>query len=288
MDGLVARNPRVKALRRLINSSKERRAAGRYVLEHPVAIAEALAGAADPSSPIDASMIETVWVDEEQVEHFADLLSDAQELSLPATTLAPGVLASISDSIASPGVAATVLRPTTSLEELPEAPAGVAAFELVLVGLADPGNAGTIIRAAEAMGATRVIVAENSADPFGPKCVRATAGSILRMPVVTDVGIEDVLSHLSERRVATLATVVKHGLAPDALDDAVVGGPIAVLVGSEAHGLADEIVQICDHKVTIPLAGTVESLNAAVAISVVGFDLARRRGEAGGAQPGLG
>jgi RNA methyltransferase, TrmH family len=135
------------------------------------------------------------------------------------------------------------------------------------------------VRAAEAAGAAGVVFAGTSTDPFGPKAVRAAAGSVLRLPVAEasdTVTALEVLRSSGRRLVATVAT---GGAAPEAVD---LVGPVAVLVGSEAHGLADPVVAASDERLTIPLEPGVESLNAAVAGAVVLFEAARQR-RAGGA-----
>ncbi len=145
---------------------------------------------------------------------------------------------------------------------------------LVLVGLQDPGNAGTLVRVAEAAGCAGVVLTEHSVDLFNPKTVRATAGSLFRVPVAQDVPVDALLSACAAAAVPVVATAAVDGTDPS---DAPLGGAAAVLLGSEAHGLADDLVVRADARVTIPMAGQVESLNAAVAGAVLAFEAARRR-----------
>ena len=141
--------------------------------------------------------------------------------------------------------------------------------DFVMVGyrLADPGNAGTIIRSAEAAGAQAVVFTPGSVDPFNPKVVRATAGSLFRIPVVcADL---DVLQAVGLR---VLAASSHHGTAHTEAD---LTGRIAVVVGNEAHGVPRDAP--VDGWLTIPHAGAAESLNVAMAATVLAFEVARQR-----------
>jgi RNA methyltransferase, TrmH family len=140
-----------------------------------------------------------------------------------------------------------------------------ATFILVADRLGDPGNAGTIIRSAEAAGANAVVLTPGSVDPYNPKVVRASAGSVFRIPVV-----EAELESLSAFR--RLGTSSHRG---DVYTDPVYHGRVAVVVGNEAHGL-DEDAAI-DQWITIPHAGPAESLNVAMAATVLVFEVARQR-----------
>ena len=136
------------------------------------------------------------------------------------------------------------------------------------------GDVGHLVRAAEASGAAGVVFAGTSTDAFGPKTVRAAAGSLLRLPVAEVAEIEECIEGLRASGRVLIATVAGGGTAPDALDLTV---PLAVLIGSEAHGLPESVIAACDLRLTIPVAATVESLNAAVAGAVVMFEASRQR-----------
>jgi TrmH family RNA methyltransferase len=140
-----------------------------------------------------------------------------------------------------------------------------ATFVLVADRLADPGNAGTIIRSAEAAGANAVVLTPGSVDPYNPKVVRASAGSLFRVPVV-----EATLDSLHGFR--RLGTSSHRG---DVYTDPVYHGRVALVVGNEAHGLDDDAA--VDQWITIPHAGSAESLNVAMAATVLLFEVARQR-----------
>jgi TrmH family RNA methyltransferase len=151
----------------------------------------------------------------------------------------------------------------------------VAPLVLVLCDVADPGNAGTLLRFGEAAGAAAVVVCGPAAvDVYNPKVVRAAAGSLFRVPVVVAAAAEPVLDDLARHGLARVATVI--GPHP-AYDDVELRGPVALVLGSEAHGLAPALLAHVDHTVTIPMHGAVESLNVAVAGAVLAFEAARQR-----------
>ena len=131
----------------------------------------------------------------------------------------------------------------------------------VAAEISEPGNAGTLIRIADAMGADAVVLAGNSVDPYNGKCLRASAGSIFAIPVVPDADAAAVVGTLSERGLQVLATTVDGEVS---LDDADLSGPTAWLFGPESHGLPANWRPLATHRVRIPMPGRAESLNVAV------------------------
>ena len=144
---------------------------------------------------------------------------------------------------------------------------------VVLDGLQDPGNVGTIVRTAEAYGATEVLIGANSADPFSPKVVRSTMGSVFRVPIYIT---EDLVGELSKLKASGVHVVGTHLSGTD-FYAADLTGPIAILIGNEGNGLSDEVAETADVLVRIPMEGQVESLNAAISGSVVGYEILRQR-----------
>ncbi|MXW96086.1 MAG: RNA methyltransferase [Acidimicrobiaceae bacterium] len=145
---------------------------------------------------------------------------------------------------------------------------------LVLVGVSDPGNTGTIIRTAEAC-AARCVIVVGGADPWAPKAVRASAGSVLRVPVlVTD----DAGTALEALRTAGATLVAADPRKGDAHDSGVLAAtysPVALVLGSESHGLDESVCGLVDHRVRIPMAGDTESLNVAMAATLLAFEYRR-------------
>jgi RNA methyltransferase, TrmH family len=148
---------------------------------------------------------------------------------------------------------------------------------VVVVGLQDPGNMGTILRSAEAFGSAGVVLGEGTVSAFNSKVIRASAGSIFRLPVViakSAEGMEKICAAMRSAEVRLIATSSHKGAA---LDQANLTGPVAIFVGSEGSGLSRELLAQVDELVTIPHAAQVESLNAGVAGSLVLYEAARQR-----------
>ncbi|CAN5198003.1 hypothetical protein BH18ACT12_BH18ACT12_14910 [soil metagenome] len=135
---------------------------------------------------------------------------------------------------------------------------------LALWRVADPGNVGTLIRSADALGPAFVALAESSADPTGPKALRASMGALFRVPLV---GYDDAPG----RRVALVA----HGGSP--LKDVDLSGPTTFVLGAERGGLPEEVLETCEEQATIPLSGAAESLNVGTAGSIALYERAHRR-----------
>ena len=174
--------------------------------------------------------------------------------------LAPNVIERVASTEAPQPVLAVVRqRPSV----LPDG----ADFVIVADRLGDPGNAGTIIRSAEAAGAQAVVFTPGSVDPYNPKVVRATAGSLFRVPVVVAE-----LHGVRAAGLRLLATSSHQGEVYDAVD---LTGPVALIVGNEAHGVPDDAP--VDGWITIPHQGEAESLNVAMAATVLVFEVARQR-----------
>lgn len=150
------------------------------------------------------------------------------------------------------------------------------ALVVVVVGVQDPGNVGTILRSAEAFGATGVVAARGTADPWSPKAVRASAGSALRIPVLREIAANSVVKQLRAAGLKIVATSSHNAVGRDR-KGADLSRPTAIFIGSEGAGLPDEIIQSADATIAIPTASAVESLNAGVAASIVLYEAARQR-----------
>ena len=155
-------------------------------------------------------------------------------------------------------------------------PHALEADGLVLVGveLADPGNVGTLLRSAEASGAAAIVLSRGSVDAYNPKVVRASAGAIFGVPVMEEWSAVEALDTVGETGRQRLAAVSGSGTPYDAVDFC---RPTAVVLGNEAHGLSDDLAGRLDGRVTIPMAPDVESLNVAMAGTVLCFESARQR-----------
>jgi len=152
---------------------------------------------------------------------------------------------------------------------------------VVLSGIQDPGNLGTILRSAEAFGATGVLCLTGTVSRWNPKAMRASAGSVFRLPVLTS-SENKCLQHLREAGIRTLATMAPRSQpAPQPLANRELAhelaGPIALFIGAEGSGLSSDLAAQCDARITIPCPGPVESLNAAVAASILLYEASKQR-----------
>jgi TrmH family RNA methyltransferase len=169
------------------------------------------------------------------------------------------------------GVAALARWKEFSLEDvLAKSKAGPL---LAIAGVQDPGNLGTILRSAEAFGAGGVLLGQGTVSPFNPKVVRASAGSVFRLPVVR-VALSEALGQMKELGLRLVATVSHKGTP---LDQANLAGPLAIFIGGEGAGLSRDLIKQMDEVVAIPQAPQVESLNAGVAASIVLYEVMRQR-----------
>jgi TrmH family RNA methyltransferase len=144
---------------------------------------------------------------------------------------------------------------------------------MVLAGLQDPGNLGTILRSAEAFGANGAVALPGTVSPWNQKAIRASAGSVFRLPVI-QTGVDECFLRLREAGIKVLTTTLRGGTPADAVDFA---EPVALLIGNEGGGVPDELAARASGAVTIPCPGPVESLNASVAAGVLLYEAARQR-----------
>lgn len=185
------------------------------------------------------------------------------------------------------GVAALFRQPDWNFEDILRGRAeangaysGEAPLVVVLAGVQDPGNVGTILRSAEAFGASGAVATRGTADPWSPKALRASAGSALRMPLLRGIAAPVLLAQLKMHDVQIVAASLRadRNAAPD---DArrLLRGPAAIFIGNEGAGLAPEIARAAHARLSIPMSEAVESLNAAVAASLLLYEAARQRKE---------
>jgi TrmH family RNA methyltransferase len=194
---------------------------------------------------------------------------DIEVIELPAEIFSSAV------TTESPqGIAALVEPKAFSLEEMLQA---ASPLIVVAAGLQDPGNLGTLIRSAEAFGATGVITLPGTVSPWNAKALRASSGSIFRLPVVA-AAEEEVFAILQSSGVRILAAVAGQAAAAEKLD---LSQPTAILIGNEGSGLSPSLTNRADGPITIPCPGPVESLNAAIAASILLYEASRQRATVG-------
>ncbi len=196
----------------------------------------------------------------------------AQFPARSSVVFAAPLMKSLSDVQTHQGVLALVERPHFGRDWL----AKQDSFLLVLDGLQDPGNVGTLLRTAEAAGVTGVLLTRGCADPFSPKALRASAGSAFRMPHLLDLSSEELLSLLPEG--IPLAAATADPKAVSAFGETLFALPTALALGSEGSGLSPQIETAASIRIRVPSAAKVESLNVAAAGAVLMFEIARRAG----------
>lgn len=253
-------NPRIQRARKLKRKA-DRDEAGVFLIENPMTL-EAAAGA--------GVEVGDTFVDEDSVE----IIERCEALDLQVTLVAPHVLKAVADTISPQGVVAVATTPQVALEHL----AKELTLVLVLAGVSDPGNAGTLVRSAAASGADAVIFTDNSVDPYSPKTVRSSAGALFAMPVIRSVELQDALATLRNRGLCVYLAEAGEG---PRLSDADLSAPVALVVGNEAHGIPIS-AENNDRLLSIPMPGGTESLNVAVAGSILLYETVRQRLGAGG------
>lgn len=186
-------------------------------------------------------------------------------------TVADDVFRKMSDTKTPQGILCVVRQLSCSMEEM------LAAKEPLLVlleDIQDPGNLGTIFRAGEGAGVTGILMSGGTVDVYNPKTIRSTMGSIYRMPFLYVADLKETVGKLQERKIAVHAA---HLRGAAVYDECGYRNGTAFLIGNEANGLREETAECADNSVKIPMAGKVESLNAAVAASILLFEAARQR-----------
>jgi len=252
-------NTRVKELRRLFHEARPNQK-GEVAIESGHLVEEAIRS---------GLRLEAVFFSESARERAHKLIpqlsSHAELLLLPDEVFASAV-----PSETPQGVAALVRLKSFELENAfsPQPP-----MLIVSVGLQDPGNLGTIARSAEAFGASGILLGEGTVSQWNWKALRASAGSIFRVPSVK-VELAPAISGLKTRRIRVLATSSHKGTL---IAQANLSGPVALLVGNEGSGLSKEVLAQADEIVAIPQSARVESLNAGIAASIILYEAARQR-----------
>jgi TrmH family RNA methyltransferase len=193
---------------------------------------------------------------------------DTELLELPADIFDSAV-----STEAPQGIAALLEPRVFQLADLFAPPTPSTPLLVIAAALQDPGNLGTLIRSTEAFGGTGLIALPGTVSQWNPKTLRASSGSALRLPIVPATESES-LSLLRERGIRTLAATVTGGADAAQLD---LTRPIALLIGNEGAGLSDSLIEQADERITIPFPGPVESLNAAIAGSILLYEAARQR-----------
>jgi len=202
------------------------------------------------------------------------ILEELEDRGCPAFTTADAVLATISDTVNSQGLILVAERPKSTPDQILSRSKTENSLAVCLDAVQDPGNFGTIVRTAEAAGASGIIALKGSVDAFAPKTLRSAMGSAFRLPIVTDVSADQLIEKSGSAGLKIVATAAEAETSYSDLDwkQAVV-----LVLGNEANGISPDLLERCDQKVSIPLRSPVESLNVASAAAVILFEAARQK-----------
>ncbi|MFA4843384.1 MAG: 23S rRNA (guanosine(2251)-2'-O)-methyltransferase RlmB [Candidatus Margulisiibacteriota bacterium] len=245
---------KLKLVKNLLEKRSARRKEGKFVVEGPHLVEEA------------GQRIEFI-VYAERLPIVEKLIG----LSVPAYKVSSKEFAALSEVDAPQGVLAVVRTFQSKLDELLK---GAKTLIVYCAGIQDPGNLGTIIRSADALGATGVILSKGTVDLYNPKVVRSTMGSLFHLPLVTVEDDAETIKQLKKNNVKIIATSAE---AEKSCSDTELKGPVAVLIGNEGAGLAEEIIELADEVIKVPMAGKAESLNASVTTAILLYEISRQR-----------
>lgn len=240
-----------------------RQAESVFVLEGAKVISEAL----DARAHIEAVYVAAGAVDERVARR-------AFDAGVRVFELAPGVMEHVADTVTPQPVLAVAAYVDVALDDL----VATARSLVVCADVRDPGNAGTVLRSAEASGAGGVVSCDGSVDLYNPKTVRASAGALFHVPVVAGGDPLHVLERIGEAGFRRLGTVARGGTPYTDVD---LTGRVALVVGNEAHGLGEAVSSHLDELISIPMEGRSESLNVGMATAVLCFEASRQRRERG-------
>jgi TrmH family RNA methyltransferase len=234
--------------------------AGRFLVEGAQAVREA----------VRFGHVHELFVTEVAAARHPELLHAADDAGARIVPVTERAAESLSETVTPQGLVAVCdLLDVPLGEALGRGPGRMSRLVAVCAGIGDPGNAGTVIRVADAAGADAVVLAGDSVDPHNGKAVRASTGSVFHLPLAR---VRDTAAALDACRAAGLVLLVADGHGELDLHDpaaaAVLGGPVAWVFGGEAHGVPDLAMERADHRVRVPIHGHAESLNLATAAAV--------------------
>lgn len=266
-DALTVRSGRVRQARRLA-TRRFRAETGLFLAEGPQAVRESLA---------DSVPAREVFATDAATDRHRDVRDAARAAGVTWTLVDEEVLAHLADATTPQGLVAVCRSVVRDLDALPTR------VRLVVVchDMRDPGNAGAVIRCADAAGADAVVLSAHSVDPLNPKAVRASVGSLFHLPVIVEQDHGAVLAALRERGLRVLATdgEAERDLFDPGLD---LAAPTAWVMGNEAQGLPAAVRDAADEAVAVPILGRAESLNLATAAAVCLYASARHQRPSGG------
>lgn len=284
-----SKNEKLKNISALLSSKKERDKQGLFVIEGLRIFQDTLKTAPE--------YIKDIYVSESFLkEHPADVilgdysnsikkradmvsLSKPDQKSVQIYTVKDSVFNSLSKTVTPQGILCTVSKPEHDLKEIlslackndgSDTTNDTQSRFLILENIQDPGNLGTMLRTAEAAGASGIIMSRDCADIFNPKVIRSTMGSVFRVPFVY---VEDFTGAVQELKKSDITVYAAYLHGGESMREMQFDKKCAIMIGNEGNGLTDEAVSVADKRVFIPMAGQIESLNAAIAAAILLFHI---------------
>lgn len=261
-----ASNQHMKQINALLKKGKERREKRGFVVEGPKMVMEA-----------PTEWLKAVYVSEFFEKHpenqtlLKELGQKCKSVQAQFEIVADSVFKNVSDTQTPQGIMAVVAMPEYSMEQLLQ---GEKTHLLILESIQDPGNLGTMVRTGEGAGITGVIMNKTTVDLFNPKTIRSTMGSIYRVPFYVTEDLTKTMMELKQKEISLYAAHLK---GQHAYDEADYSKACGFLIGNEGNGLSDEIADLADTYIKIPMEGQVESLNAAISATLLMYEANRQR-----------
>ena len=259
-------NARIKNITALMKKSRLRKETGFFIAEGPRMVFET------PGELLQEIYVAEGFAGDERWQSFCRGLPGTVEVISVSDT----VMKSVSDTVTPQGVLAVVHKP---LYEIGDLMGKKSPYLLVLERLQDPGNMGTILRTAEGAGVTGILMSADCVDIFSPKVVRATMGSLYRVPFFVS---DDLIRDVSVLKGSGIRFFATHPTATESYCDMDYRPPTGFVIGNEGNGLSKELSDVCDEKITIPMEGQLESLNAAMATGILLYEGYRQRRDPSG------
>jgi len=256
------RSPRVRAVAKLAKRGA-RSETGLFLLEGPQAVAEALT--------FRPELVVELYATPTALERYSDIAQTAVDAGVDVEFVTEQVLEAMADTVTPQGFVSVCRQFPTSIRDIFS---GKPRLIAVLEEVRDPGNAGTIIRAADSAGADAVVLTGRTVDLYNPKVVRSTTGSLFHVPVAVGASLDDVVERAHSSGLQVLAADIKGEDLLAARTDGQLARPTAWVFGNEARGLPDELLHLVDRVVTVPIYGRAESMNLATAASVCLYESA--------------
>ena len=257
---------KIRLVRNLQQKRNVRRKEQRFVIEGPHLIEEVLLRFCGASEDKPRSLIDFVIYSEN-----LPIVEKLQKKGIECLRVSKKQFAEVSDVETPQGILAVVRESGTALPDVLKSKNPLLVF---CVGIQDPGNLGTIIRTADAVAASGVIISRGTVDLYNPKVIRSTMGSVFHLPIIQDAEINETIRFLKEQKIRLVAADLAGQMDHFAIKYDM---PTTVVVGNEGSGLPREVVDLCDEKIKIPMPGKAESLNVGISTAVMLYEALRQR-----------